>query len=134
MSNADVIRAFIKTVWDEGQPEAAEAYLADSYVDHTYAGGGREGLKAQIAQLTSAFSGVRHVIEDIVVDGDRLMLRARLQGTHTGQFRHVTASQAQIDVRVARWFRLENGRIAEHWALLDTAGLFAQLGASVKAA
>jgi steroid delta-isomerase-like uncharacterized protein len=134
MSNTDTVRAFMQTVWDAGQPEAAEAFLAPVYTDHAYAGGGREGLKAQIAQLSSAFTDVSHVIEDIVADGDRVMLRARLRGTHTGQFRHVPPSGVKIDVRVARWFSLEQGRIAEHWALLDTAGLFAQLGADIKAA
>jgi len=134
MSNADTVRAFMQTVWDAGRPEAAEAFLAPVYIDHAYAGGGREGLKAQIAQLSVAFTDAAHVIEDIVEDGDKVMLRARLRGTHTGQFRHVSPSGAKIDVRVARWFRLEHGRIVEHWALLDTAGLFAQLGADVKAA
>lgn len=123
----DFIRQFMSTVWDKAQIDAAEAFVTASYIDHAY-DGGVDSLKAQIAQLHGAFPGSLHKIEDVLVDGDRVMLRARLQGRHTGAFRGTPATGAAIDVRVARWFRLEGGRIAEHWALLDTINLFRQIG------
>ncbi|WP_157961315.1 ester cyclase [Microvirga flavescens] len=123
----DFIRQFMSTVWDKAQVESAEAFVTTDYIDHAY-NGGVDSLKAQIAQLQEAFPGSLHTIEDILVDGDRVMLRARLQGRHTGTFRGTTPTGASIDVRVARWFRLESGKIAEHWALLDTISLFRQIG------
>ena len=114
-------------VWDQADTQAIGRFVTADYVDHAY-NGGAESLKAQIAQLNEAFPGSRHQIEDVVCDGDRVMLRARLEGRHQGAFRGIAPSHAAIDVRVARWFRLEAGRIAEHWALLDTVGLFRQIG------
>ncbi|MGO4387492.1 ester cyclase [Microvirga sp. 2YAF29] len=126
-SAEEFIRQFMSTVWDKAQIEAAEGFVTTDYIDHAY-DGGLDALKAQIAQLHGAFPGSLHMIEDILVEGDRVMLRARLQGRHTGAFRAIPATDAPIDVRVARWFRLENGKIAEHWALLDTISLFRQIG------
>jgi predicted ester cyclase len=126
-ASAQFIRQFMSEVWDKAQIEATEAFVTANYIDHAYEGG-VDALKAQISQLHGAFPGSLHKIEDILVEGDRVMLRARLQGRHTGAFRAIPATDAPIDVRVARWFRLEDGKIAEHWALLDTIGLFRQIG------
>lgn len=127
-THAETIRTFMTTVWDRADPAAADAFLAPGYVDHAYPGGDAAALKAQIALLGDCFSNGRHEVEDLLVEGDRVMIRARLKGRHTAPFRGIPPEGREVDVRVARWFRLEDGAIAEHWALLDTAGLLAQIG------
>ncbi|MGO4706338.1 ester cyclase [Microvirga sp. 2MCAF38] len=135
MSNQNaerLIRHFMTVAWDEARIDDVDALVTASYTDHAYSGG-IESLKAQIGQVREAFPNCRHLIEDLVADGDRVMLRARLQGKHTGPFRGNAPTDASIDVRVARWFRLEGEKIAEHWALLDTISLFRQIGAEIPA-
>lgn len=124
---AALVRDFVHRVWDAGDPGAADPYLAPDYVDHAYQPGNRDGLKAQVALLAGAVADRRSIIEDCVAGGDRVMLRMRLQGTHAGDFRGKAPTGKRIDVRVARWFRIADGKIAEHWALLDTFGLYSQL-------
>ncbi len=122
-----IVRRFIAEVWNEGKPQAAASFVTEAYRDHAYPGGDLAALEKQVALANECFARAQHEIEDVVVDGDRVMMRGRLRGHHTGPFRGVAPTNASFDVRIARWFRLEGERIAEHWALLDTAGLLSQI-------
>ena len=51
------------------------------------------------AMIRSAFSDIRHPIEDLVGDGDRVAVRLRFEGTHTGDFMGVPASGKQFSVQ-----------------------------------
>jgi steroid delta-isomerase-like uncharacterized protein len=124
---AALVRRFIDTVWNRGDPDAADGLVTADYLDHAYSGGGLGGLKAALRELGTAVPDHSQVIEDLVASGDRVMARIRLSGTHGGPFRGRAPSGKAIDVRVARWFRVADGRIAEHWALLDTFTLLRQM-------
>jgi steroid delta-isomerase-like uncharacterized protein len=124
---SDVVQNFIETVWNANDAEAADRFLAPTYHDHAYNGGDANALKAVIRELGLAFPDQRQVVEDIVATDDRVMVRIRLQATHTGTFRGTAPTGHVVDVRVARWFRIKDGRIAEHWALFDTSSLLRQL-------
>jgi steroid delta-isomerase-like uncharacterized protein len=124
---SDIVQSFIETVWNANDPEAADRFLSPTYHDHAYAGGDANALKGVIRELGAAFPDQRQVIEDLVATDDRVMARIRLQATHTGTFRGLAPTGRAVDVRVARWFRIADSRIAEHWALLDTSGLMRQL-------
>lgn len=126
-TNAAIIRDFIDRVWNAGDTAAVDRYLTPDYVEHAYDPKSVAGLKAMIALLATAFSDQRSEIEDCVAQGDRVMVRIRLTGTHNGTFRTKEATGNKIDVRAARWFRLADGKIAEHWALFDTLALFRQI-------
>jgi steroid delta-isomerase-like uncharacterized protein len=124
---SDIVLNFIETVWNGNNADAADRFLAPGYRDHAYTGGDANALKTVVRELGAAFPDQRQAIEDLVATDDRVMLRIRLQATHTGTFRGLAPTGRAVDVRVARWFRIEDGRIAEHWALLDTSGLLRQL-------
>lgn len=124
---SDIVLEFIETVWNGNDADAADRFLTPTYHDHAYNGGDANALKAVIRELAAAFADQRQVIEDLVATDDRVMVRIRLQATHTGTFRGTAATGRAVDVRVARWFRIEDSRIAEHWALFDTSSLQRQL-------
>ncbi|WP_299071104.1 ester cyclase [Accumulibacter sp.] len=129
--NLAIIREFLDKSWNASNPSGVDAFLAEGYVDHVYEPANAEGLRKQIGALARAFPDHVSVIEDALVDGDRVMLRMNLSGTHAGAFRDMAPTGKKIDVRVARWFRLDTeGKIAEHWALLDTATLVRQISAN----
>jgi predicted ester cyclase len=126
-ANAAVVRAFMDQVWDAAEPAAATPFLTPDYVDHSYQPPNRDGLSAIIATLSTAFPDQKTVIEHCVAEGDVVMLKARIIGTHTGPFRTKAATGNRVDVNVVRWFRLRDGQIAEHWALLDNLALYRQI-------
>jgi steroid delta-isomerase-like uncharacterized protein len=125
--NAEIVRDFISEVWNAGDATAADRYLTSDYIEHAYDPKSVAGLKAMVALLATAFPDQRSDLEDCVAQGDRVIVRIRLTGTHNGTFRTKEATGKKIDVRAVRWFRMVDGKIAEHWALVDTLALFRQI-------
>ena len=130
MSRSEVARAavaYIEQVWNA--PNGAERlqdWLAPDYRDHAYAGN-RSGLERALQELRAGFPDAAFEVEDAMSDGDSAVLRMVLRGTHGGAFRGHPATGRPIEVKVFRWLRFQGGRLAEHWALLDTSTLLRQL-------
>lgn len=129
--NVSIVRQFVQKLWNEGDLGCIEQFLAEDYVDHAYVPNNVEGLKAAVGAWHAAFPDQSSLEESIVAQGDRVVVRLWLEGTHTGSFRGTEATQNRVEVKVYREYRLANGRIAEHWALFDTASLFRQIGAQL---
>ncbi|MEK0313456.1 ester cyclase [Cohnella sp. 56] len=128
---ADVALAFVEQFWNGGDLACTAAYLADDYRDHAYEPGDAAGLRQTAEALWRAFPDQRSEVESATASGDRVVVRLRMTGTHLGDFRGTAATGQPIDVKVYREYRIEEGRIAEHWALLDTASLLRQIGAQL---
>jgi predicted ester cyclase len=69
-----------------------------------------------------------HVIEDQFAEGDKVVTRLRGVGKHEGELAGILASGNELDVEAVSIYRIENGRITEHWSAVDTATNLAQLG------
>lgn len=80
------------------------------------------------AMIRSAFSDMKHLIEDMVGEGDRVAVRLRLEGTHTGAFMGVPASGKHFSVEGTAFLRIAGGKLAELWGFLDQMGLMQQIG------
>jgi len=66
---------------------------------------------------------------DFVAEGDKVLVRLKVQGTHTGAFGDMAATGRKIDIDVLDLFQFKDGVLVEHWALLDNLGMLKQLGA-----
>jgi steroid delta-isomerase-like uncharacterized protein len=87
-----------------------------------------EGFDQFEAMIRSAFSDIRHPIEDLVGDGDKVAVRLRFEGTHTGDFMGVPASGKQFSVEGTAFLRIANGKVARLWGFLDQLSLMRQIG------
>jgi predicted ester cyclase len=69
--------------------------------------------------------------EDVFVsaDGSRLVGRYRYEGTHTGNFLGYPATGNAFAMRSIDIWRVEDGRLIEHWDELNTLDIFTQIGA-----
>lgn len=70
-----------------------------------------------------------HVIEDVLVDGDRFVTRCRFVGTHSGSFHELAPTGNKVSVGVIHIDRFDGGRLVEHRGQLDMHGLLQQLAA-----
>jgi predicted ester cyclase len=110
----------------EGRLEDALELIDPEVLDHR--GGtqgdhrGREAWRQKWEQMSagSEFHDVSVTIEQNVVSGDTSVNRYTLRGTHTGSGR-------RYEVLGMDMVRVSNGRIVEHWALLDTDAIRHQL-------
>ena len=127
---AAVMNRFIQEFQTEGNQAVAEELLAPDFVDHTpFPGFGstREDVKALFAVLRSAFGGLRAEVIEQFSDGDRVATRKTFHGTHTGPFAGFAPTGKPVAIRVFDIVRIAEGRIQEHWNVVDVAGLMASL-------
>ena len=66
-------------------------------------------------------------IEDILAEGDRVVIRAKMSGTHQGNFAGIPATGKQIDVPFADFVRFEGNKVVEHWGVTDSGAMMEQL-------
>ena len=65
----------------------------------------------------------------MVSEDNKVVLRWRVEGTHTGEFMGVAPSNKKIALGITEIFRVENGQLVEAWDQYDLYGMMQQLGA-----
>ena len=127
--NKEMVRRLIETT-DETFSEWDELVTED-FVTHSADGMnvGLEDIKKSSMYLLSAFPDIHMTIEDMVAEGDKVAVRLTSQGTHKGQFFNIAPTGKKHVIVWFSIFRIEEGRIAEEWSLIDWLSLYQQLGA-----
>ena len=87
----------------------------------------RDGVKELVRTFRASFADARITIEDIVAEGDFVAARMMEQGTHAGVFRNIPPTGRQVTYGSMTFLRVVDGRIVEHWGLLDLPSLLEQL-------
>jgi len=130
-TNTDTVRAFIESFWNGRDLDSLNRFLTPDYVDHAYVPHTADGLKGTAVDLSTALPDHRSAIEDMVAQGDKVVARMVMRGTHNGPFRGSPPTGNPVEVTMYRMYRLAGGKIAEHWGLLDTATLLRQIAAQL---
>ena len=101
-------------------------------------GGGPAAMYATAQWLRSAFSELAFEIHDVVQDRDLVVVHATMSGRQTGPFVAYEPDGAigavfpplgrRFAVTQTHWFRMRDGKVAEHWANRDDLGMGQQLG------
>jgi steroid delta-isomerase-like uncharacterized protein len=106
--------------------------LADDMIEHEETPGlapTKEGVKQFFTMYRAAFPDLRMEPEDIIASGDRVAVRARVTGTHTGEFMGMPATGKSVDVQLVDIVRFaDDGLAHEHWGVFDALGMMQQLG------
>ncbi len=90
---------------------------------------GPEGVKHLNSVFLTAFPDLRLDIEDVIGEGDKVLVRLTIRGTHQGELMEIPPTGNEVEVGVLDLFRIADGRLAEHWAMIDNLGMMQQLGA-----
>lgn len=129
--NKDVVRRFIEEVFAQASPEAADELTATDFTPHSWPGvePGVESLKQAQQRIKAGLSDARMTIEDMVAEGDKVVVRLMSHARQTGEFMGLPASGKEYDISETHIFRVADGKVAEHWLNSDMLGLMQQLGA-----
>jgi predicted ester cyclase len=128
--NKDLVRRYLHTVWEEGNIDRSDAFLAPSYRRHTGAGAtplDAEGQRARLKGFRSAFPDVHLQIEDMLAEGDLVAFRFTFEGTHRGSFQGIEPTGVRVRASGLDIVLVEEGRLAEHWGGVDLTSLVQQL-------
>lgn len=118
-------------VFNEGMVELIDELFAEDYVEHAAPPGvppTRDALKEFVGQLRAAFPDFTYEILQQVQDGDTHVGYIRARGTMSGDFMGMPASGRSATWDEAHLGRFANGKIAEHWAVIDALSMLTQLG------
>lgn len=129
----DQIRTFTTAFEDalnSGKPEAADRLMAPGFTDHDPWPGhspDAAGFKAGLAEMRSSFPDLNVKVERVVAQGDYLAVQFRISGTQLGPFMGAPATGKTFSIAAMDMNRMSGGQIAEHWGVIDAAGMMAQL-------
>jgi steroid delta-isomerase-like uncharacterized protein len=88
----------------------------------------REGLKQLVTVYRTAFPDTQFTVEDLIVEGDKAVVRWTARGTHQQELMGIPPTGKQATVTGIDIYRIKNGMTAEHWGNFDQLGLLQQLG------
>jgi steroid delta-isomerase-like uncharacterized protein len=129
MDNKTITRDFYAAL-TEGRFDAVEAILAEDFIEHEETptdADGRDGVRELFQMMHDAFTDFAITIEDMVAEGDKVFVRATLQGIQRAEFLGIPSKGKPMLVPVADVMRFADGRIVEHWGLMDTGQMMEQL-------
>lgn len=89
---------------------------------------GREGFAQFVSLFYLAFPDLCHTVEDQVAEGDMVVSRLTVRGTHHGFFQDIAPTGKQITFTDIMMSRIEDGKMMELWAQFDALGLWQQIG------
>jgi steroid delta-isomerase-like uncharacterized protein len=104
--------------------------MAAGFVDHEAPPTqppGPDGVKQWIKRLHQDVPDLHVTIEDIVAEGDKVVVRNTWRGTHTGPFMGMAPTGKRFALKGMVLWRLADGKLMERWATLDHWGLRQQL-------
>ena len=130
--NKALLRRFYEELWTKGDLEAISELVAENYVDHHPLPGtppGREGLAALITTWRRAFPDMCETCEDLIAEGDKVVGRFTMRGTHSGEFMGVPPTGRRVTMSGIDIVRVAGGKIAEFWYGEHLLELMQQLGA-----
>ncbi|MDP9370811.1 MAG: ester cyclase, partial [Chloroflexota bacterium] len=82
-----------------------------------------EGVRIDLAEYWAGFPDLRVVVEDLIAEGDRVVSRFVLHGTHLNPFLGLAPTGNAVVVPGVAIDRVSGGRLAESWVNLDLFGL-----------
>ncbi|MCC6223287.1 MAG: ester cyclase [Thermoleophilia bacterium] len=131
MDHGTTIRRMYDSV-NTGDLDGFEALLAGDFVEHEETPGlapTREGVKEFFGMFMAAFPDLRFDAEDVLVSGDKVVARARVTGTHEGEFMGMPATGRRMEVQAIDIIRFGTDGLAhEHWGVFDAMAMMQQLG------
>jgi steroid delta-isomerase-like uncharacterized protein len=124
---------FVAEVLNGGNFSVAPDYLAPGVVTHNGFPGqepGAEGFIAALKAFHGAFPDLRAELTHVVAEGEQVVGRFEITGTHRGSFLGMPATGRKVRYEEIAIVRLADGRIAEHWSVADALAILQQLGMS----
>ncbi|MGE0688018.1 MAG: ester cyclase [Dehalococcoidia bacterium] len=115
-----------------GELGVIDTLIGDGFVEHEELPPGmpegREGVRALFSMLRAGFPDLRVDVQHLIADGDLVSAFVVFKGTHQGEFMGIPATGKSMAINVSDILRFENGKIVEHWGVMDSMAMLQQLG------
>jgi len=130
--NKAIIRRWLEEGWTNGNLSVADELIDPGFIAHVAGGqavpSGPDGVKQIVAAWRTGFPDGRMVIDDLIGEADKVVIRMTWRGTHQGDFYGIAPTNRQVSVTSIGIDRVVNGKIVEGWGEVDMLGMYQQLG------
>jgi steroid delta-isomerase-like uncharacterized protein len=134
-NNARILAEFMEAVWNRGDANAVDQFLADEYTIHSDPGDpwdgatlSRTGFKERLAASRGPFPDLHFDIVEFVADTDRVAIAWTMRGTQTGPLGPLPPTDRRIEVQGMTVYYFRDGRITGHRQVVDRLSVARQLG------
>lgn len=129
-ANKAIARRFFEQVWNKGNLDVIDETHAAGYVLHDPTGDiqGTEGLRQFVMVYRTAFPDFHVTIEDEIAEGDMVVLRWTVTGTHKAELMGIPPTNKRMKMAGITMGRIASRKIVEAWNSLDALGMMQQLG------
>ena len=127
--NKGLVRRFYKEVFADWNMALVDEVLSPEFVSHDWPHGasGRRAFRDFYSAIRSAVPDGRYQVDDLIAEGDKVVVRWRLLGTHEGAFGGIAPSGRAITLKGIAIYRLQGGRLMERWVVSDLYGLLKEI-------
>jgi steroid delta-isomerase-like uncharacterized protein len=128
--NRAVVLRYVEEVWNDHDLDAMDDLIAPGYVNHAASTDDyRHGGATRIWEwILSVFPDHRFDVEEVAADGETVAVRGTMTGTHEGELMGIAPTGKRVAAQQSHWFRVADGKLAEHWAVRDDLSMLQQLG------
>lgn len=127
-ANKTLARKYIETGFNGRNLDVADAVFSPDH-GHGTDTSGPEGVKERSRLLLTAFPDGQQTIDEIVAEGDTVVVRWTLRGTHAGELRGIAPTGTKVELRAVVIQTIRDGKIVSTDGIVDWFGLLNQLGA-----
>lgn len=116
LENKTLIREYFRALSGGSKaPSIVARYVADPK------------LAEHIAASESAFPGYELTADEIIAEGDLVVVRGQMKGVHRGTFAGIDATGKPVSAGIIIIYRVKGDKIVEHWMQFDMFSLLQQL-------
>jgi steroid delta-isomerase-like uncharacterized protein len=129
--NKALARRFYAEVVNGRNLDAIDEMVADDFVEHEALPGmptDKEAPRQFFGMFHAAVPDLQADIEDIIAEGDKVVVRAVARGTHQGELMGMPATGKPFEIEWVDIVKVRDGKAIAHWGVTDVAGMMQQVG------
>lgn len=132
-----IVKRFVEELWNARRLDVADQIFSEDCVTHQLRSGvlaeparrGPQAMKEHVSGWLMSFPDLHFNIEQMIAERDRVVSQLVMEGTHQGTWMGISPTGQRLHIRMITIHRIANRKIAEDWVLVESLGLFQQLGA-----
>ena len=131
MSSKDTALKFVERVINGHDLEAIDQLLSADFVEHSAPPGfaaNRAGVTEMFGAFLAAFPDMHVRVDDVIAEGDKVVMRATATGTHKGPFMGIPATNKSFSIDEIHIVQVRGGLCVAHWGVVDMVALLRQIG------
>ncbi len=137
-ANKELVRRHFEETFNRQNLAVCEEIMAEDFVEHALAPFGQsapgrvngpQAMRESAEWLLAQFPDMHMTIEAIIAEGDTVAVRVLSEGTNLGPLNGVVPPTGKrFSARQSHWYRVAEGKLAEHWATREDLPTMLQLG------